>query len=116
VVWLIGDREKVTFVQGAPFQNLGVLEGVLEIPGYEARGAEPSPPPGQQQMRRFRPGMEPEVPRQLSQRQRDEEKPKKQTGPTREVKWLVAVEGDSPLKIVVSSQKGGTKVKDLSMN
>ena len=35
------------------------------------------------------------------------------TGPRREVKWLVAVEGDAPLKIVVTSQKGGTAVKEL---
>jgi hypothetical protein len=38
-----------------------------------------------------------------------------QTGPRREVKWLVAVEGDSPLKVVVTSQKGGTAVRDLAV-
>jgi hypothetical protein len=31
------------------------------------------------------------------------------------VKWLVAVEGDTPLKVVVTSQKGGTAVKDLAV-
>ena len=42
-----------------------------------------------------------------------------QTGPDagnrREVKWLIAVEGDSPLKVVVSSQKGGTKVREVGI-
>jgi hypothetical protein len=37
------------------------------------------------------------------------------TGPKREVKWLVAIEGDTPLKIVVTSQKGGTAVKELAV-
>jgi hypothetical protein len=37
------------------------------------------------------------------------------TANRREVRWLVAIEGDSPLKVVVSSQKGGTKVKELGV-
>ncbi len=45
----------------------------------------------------------------------DEEPEEEQKGPTREIKWLIAVEGDTPLKIVVTSQKGGTKVKELSI-
>jgi hypothetical protein len=36
-------------------------------------------------------------------------------GSRREVRWLVAIEGDSPLKVVVSSQKGGTKTVDLKV-
>jgi hypothetical protein len=36
-----------------------------------------------------------------------------QIGPRREVKWLVAVEGDAPLKVVATSQKGGTSVRDV---
>jgi hypothetical protein len=39
----------------------------------------------------------------------------RQGGARREVRWLVAVEGDSPLKIVVSSQKGGTRVQDVKV-
>ena len=35
---------------------------------------------------------------------------------TAEVTWLVAVEGDVPLKIALSSQKGGTIVKDVVIN
>jgi hypothetical protein len=37
----------------------------------------------------------------------------RQTGASREVKWLIAVEGDAPLKILSSSQKGGTQVKEF---
>jgi hypothetical protein len=35
------------------------------------------------------------------------------TGNSREVTWLVAVEGDTPLKLVLTSQRGGTRVKEL---
>jgi hypothetical protein len=33
-----------------------------------------------------------------------------------ELKWLVKVKGNSPLKIVASSQKGGTAVKEVELN
>ena len=113
VVWLTGERERITFLQGTPFQSLGVLEGVMEIPGYKARAEAPSPPPRRPQMRR---PPAPDFPRKLEPRQRSTEQQERQTGPTRDVRWLVAVEGDSPLKIIVSSQKGGTRVKELSIN
>jgi hypothetical protein len=113
VVRLVGDREKVTFLQGTPSQSLGVLEGVMEIPGYEASDEAPSPAPQRPQMR---PPPAPEFPKKLEQRQRDTDQRVRQTGPSRDIRWLVAVEGDSPLKIVVSSQKGGTRVKELSIN
>jgi hypothetical protein len=38
----------------------------------------------------------------------------KQTGPRREVKWVIAVEGDTPLQVILSSQKGGTKIKSIT--
>jgi len=38
-----------------------------------------------------------------------------QTGNTREVTWLISIEGDSPLKLVLTSQKGGTKVRNLTV-
>ena len=38
-----------------------------------------------------------------------------QQGAKRTVRWLVAVEGNSPLKIVFTSQKGGTKVKEVAL-
>jgi hypothetical protein len=100
VVWLIGDRGKITYLQGTAFQQLGVLEGAMKIPGYSGRAAAR---PGQQQsqQRRFGPRFRPT---QVNQ-----------TGPKRTVKWLVAVEGNSPLKIVFTSQKGGTVVKEVSI-
>jgi len=78
VVWLIGDRDKVRFLQGSAFQRIGVLAGAQPIPGFESE---------------LQTGLD--------------------AANRREVKWLIAVEGDSPLKVVVSSQKGGTKVKEL---
>jgi hypothetical protein len=36
-----------------------------------------------------------------------------QSGSRRTVSWLVAVEGDTPLKLVLTSLKGGTTVRDL---
>jgi uncharacterized Zn-binding protein involved in type VI secretion len=78
VVWLIGDRDKIRFLQGSVYQKIGVLGGAEPIPGYE---------------REFEAGA--------------------LDGNRREVNWLIAIEGDSPLKVVVSSQKGGTKVREL---
>jgi hypothetical protein len=110
IVWLIGDRDRVAYLQGSPFQKLGVIEGVMKIPGYSGRGA----PPPQQQRRRmmfFYPGL----PMMFQRGARYGPTEVKQKGPKRTVKWLVAVEGDAPLKVVVTSQKGGTKVKNLSI-
>lgn len=110
LVWLIGEKGKVTFIQGTAFQTLGVLEGAMAIPGYRGGGAARSGPGGAmgQQMPMY-PGPSPQ--RMFGQRFRPSEV--SQGGSKRTVKWLVAVEGDSPLKIVFTSQKGGTKVKDL---
>jgi len=110
VVWLTGDRDKITFLQGAPFQKIGVLEGIMKIPGYSEKTISTSPQQSARQ--RYMPLFP------LQQRRRmpyEEQQKKQQTGPTREVKWLVAIEGDTPLKIVVTSQKGGTQVKNLSI-
>jgi hypothetical protein len=109
IVWLIGDRDRVAYLQGSPFQKLGVIEGTMKIPGYSGRGA----PPPQQERRRmmfFYPGF----PMMFQRGPRYGPTEVKQKGPKRTVKWLVAVEGDAPLKVVVTSQKGGTKVKNLS--
>ena len=112
VVWLIGDRDRITYLQGSPFQILGVIEGTMRIPGYTGRGA-PGPPQAQTQRRRmmfFPPGfpMFRRGPRYGPTRV-------EQTGPKRTVTWLIAVKGDTPLKIVSTSQKGGTQVKGLSI-
>ncbi len=74
VVWLIGDRDKVSFIQGMAHQRLGVLAGKMPVPGY---------PPGKS---------------------------------VAEVKWLIKVKGNEPLKVVASSQKGGTSVLDVTIN
>ncbi|MFC1731663.1 M14 family metallopeptidase [candidate division KSB1 bacterium] len=114
-VWLIGDRDKMTFLQGTPVQRIGVLEGTMPIPGFEKpdsdqqagrRGAQRQMPPGTPPVTRQRP----------QQRMGGAQQPQEAgTGSRREVTWLVAVEGDFPLKIVATSQKGGTKVKEITI-
>jgi len=86
------------------------MEGTMKIPGYSPRGA---PPPQEQRrmMMLFYPGFPMMFQRGLIYGPTEV----KQKGPKRTVKWLVAVEGDAPLKVVVTSQKGGTKVKNLSI-
>ncbi len=111
IVWLIGNRDRITYLQGSPYQRLGVIEGTMRIPGYAARGA-PRPQQAQRQRRMmFYPPGYPVFMRQPRYSPTQVE----QTGPKRTVKWLVAIKGDSPLKIVATSQKGGTKVKELSI-
>ena len=36
-------------------------------------------------------------------------------GNQRQVRWLIAVEGDVPLKVIASSQRGGTDVEELTI-
>ncbi len=74
VVWLIGDRRNLEFIEGRPWERIGVLGGTKEVPGLLLG---------------------------------DDNK--------RTVRWLVGVTGDQPLKIVLTSQKGGTVVKELSL-
>jgi hypothetical protein len=112
VIWLLGDRDKIHYLEGTPWMRLGVLEGTLEIPGYrpESGSGEASQSAPQQ---RFRPTM-PGGP--AMQRPQAETERVKGTGNKREVSWLVTIEGDAPLKVVVTSQKGGTQVKELTIN
>jgi hypothetical protein len=120
-VWLVGDRTKVTYLQGGVWQRLGVLEGTMKIPGVAAAsppavggrgGGMPDLP-----MMPALPAMPAgKAPFQLGQRRGGgaaEPAAPPQAGPKREVKWLVAVEGDPPLKVVATSQKGGTSVRDV---
>ncbi len=108
VAWLLGDRKKVTFLQGTPFQRLGVIEGAMRIPGTSA---------GMRRQAAGAPAENPLYPGPPMQRGGRQGGPAvvRQTGPQREITWLVAVEGDTPLKVVVSSQKGGTVVKDVKV-
>jgi hypothetical protein len=107
-IWLIGDRDRVRFLQGDPWQRLGSLAGTLEIPGYQA----PSPGRGGRQAQ-----MPADIPPQYRQMWMDQFGGGEggQAGNTREVTWLVALEGNAPLKLVLTSQKGGTKVRQLTV-
>jgi len=115
VVWLVGDWSKVTYLQGGVWQRLGVLEGTMKIPGVSAAAERPAvgqrgSPPAMPMM----PGLPAGKPGfQRGQRGGVETGGPPQTGPRREVKWLVAVEDDVPLKVVATSQKGGTSVRDV---
>ena len=111
VVWLVGEREKISFLQGTPFQRLGVLEGAMKIPGY-AGGRPEAVQRETPQMRMFMPPGYP-----MPARWRSEAGPTevKEGGAKRQVKWLIAIEGNPPLKLVLSSQKGGTSVKSLEV-
>ena len=111
VIWLLGATGKITFLEGSRWLKLGVLQGTLPLPagpppavvtiagGAGGRGAPALPALALGQMREQ--GLPPSaVP---------------QTGSRRVVNWLVAVEGDAPLKLALTSQKGGTRVKDLTI-
>ncbi|MFC1564877.1 M14 family metallopeptidase [candidate division KSB1 bacterium] len=116
-VWLIGDRDKITYLSGTPFMRLGVLDGTMEIPGISAET--PAGQAGQQSQFRRRGlpmGMPVSMMRMFMQQSGGNLDQVVKKGNKAEVKWLIAVEGNAPIKIVVTSQKGGTKVKDLSYN
>ena len=111
VIWLIGDRNKVKYLQGSMWERIGVLEGTLDIPGM----APSAPQPGQRRtlnMQNIPAGVPMEMMRQFMQQG---SRGGTDSGSKRELTWLVAVEGDTPLKLVLSSQKGGTRVRDLSI-
>ncbi|NOR14774.1 MAG: hypothetical protein GQ544_03620, partial [Candidatus Aminicenantes bacterium] len=116
IIWLLGDRDKITYLQGTTWQRLGVLEGTMKIPGYKGGEMPPAASPQQQFRRRqiYPPGYP--MPQSRFGGPRLSPTEVKGKGPTRTVKWLVAVEGDTPLKVVVSSQKGGTKVKNVRID
>jgi hypothetical protein len=113
VIWLIGDPGKTTYLLGTPFQKLGVMEGTEKIPGYSGQGMPAAPAQQRSQRRFFYP---PGYPMPFMRQQRRQPTQVNQGGSSRTATWLVAVEGDTPLKVVVSSQKGGTKVKPVSID
>ncbi len=98
-IWLIGDRDRIRFLQGGAWQRLGTIDGAMDVPGYDPE-SQPAPRPAAQRQFGMFGGAPPA---------------NDQTGNTREVTWLIAIEGDTPLKIVLTSQKGGTHVKELSV-
>ncbi len=116
VVWLLGDRDRVTFLQGTPWVRLGTLPGTLQVPGVP-----PTAPPGEIAVMGGRGGgggfFQGGAPIEAQLRlQRPAPSRVASRGNAREVIWLVAVDGDTPLKVVLSSQKGGTVVRELVIN
>ncbi len=99
-IWLLGDRDRIRYLQGSAWQALGVLDGTMEIPGYTApaRDREEAQTGGS----RYRTPPPPAAHVEGS-------------GNTRTITWLVSVEGSIPLKLVLTSQKGGTVVHDLTV-
>ncbi|MFC1783107.1 M14 family metallopeptidase [Planctomycetota bacterium] len=143
VVWLVTDRDKVTFLEGGVFQQIGVLDGTMEIPGYTPAQPTPAAPAagmgqGGQRMQQMMQQMgqrqrgQRQLQVQAGQRQRGQRQPgQRQRGQRgqaagaqepappapnqRQVRWLIAVEGDVPLKVIASSQRGGTDVEELTI-
>lgn len=116
VVWLVADPDKVIFIHGRPFQKLGVIEGRRKIPGYIGRGVSASPDEARRRMMMMyyrRMGFQEPIPHRLEEREQPRRRP--QTGSRREVRWLLAVKENTPLTLVVTSQKGGTRVKKLEV-
>jgi hypothetical protein len=99
-IWLLGDRDRIKYLQGSAWQALGVLEGTMEIPGYTPRPAAPSA---------GRPGGGGGFGQQAPPEANVEG-----SGNTRTVTWLISMEGNVPLKLVLTSQKGGTRVQNLT--
>ncbi len=136
-VWLVADRDKVTFLQGGVFQGVGTLAGTMAIPGFTEGVPETGGQGGatvQQGQRQGQRGQrQVQAGQRQGQRQRGQQgqfqrgqrgqqrgqgaRQQQQLGPNqREVKWLIAVEGDTTLKVIITSQKGGTKVQELEIN
>jgi hypothetical protein len=111
VVWLLGDN--VTFLEGSRWMRLGVLQGTLPLP---AAPRAPDTAAGGRGGGGGRGGAGAgATPLAQMREQRPEAPAVRQTGNRRIVSWLVAVEGNTPLKLALTSQKGGTTVKDLAV-
>jgi hypothetical protein len=118
-VWLIGNRDRVKYLQGGAWQSLGTIDGTMVIP--EAEGGQGGPAAGRaaaQGARRQAQQMPPNIPPEFRQQWMaqfggGDDAP--ESGNTREVTWLISIEGNSPLKLVLTSQKGGTRVRELTV-
>jgi hypothetical protein len=113
VIWLIGDRDKTVYLVGTPFQKLGVIEETIMIPGYRGQRMPTITEQPTRQRRFFYP---PGYPMPWMRQPQREPTQVKQKGPSRTVTWIVAVKENTPLKIVVTSQKGGTKMKQIAID
>jgi hypothetical protein len=110
-IWLIGDRDRIKFLQGSPWERLGVLDGTMEIPGV-------APAPGVAgQVRTASPAQGPQTaqPRVQARPGGPQGQRAAQANNSREVSWLISIDGNTPLKIVLTSQKGGTRVHELTV-
>jgi len=113
VIWLLGDRTKVTFLDGSRWLRLGVLDGTLALPAAPPAAAAGRGAGGGGGGRGGRGGGG--LPLDQLRQQPPETAAVRQAGNRRVVSWLVAVEGDTPLKLALTSQKGGTSVRDLTV-
>ncbi len=113
VIWLTGDRNKTTHLVGTPFQELGAIGETIEIPGYKGQRM-PGPPSEPTRQRRF--FYPPGYPMPWMRQPRREPTQVEQKGPSRTVTWVVAVEENAPLKVVVTSQKGGSKMERIAID
>jgi hypothetical protein len=113
-IWLIGDPAKVRFLEGTVWTRIGVLDGATRIPTVAAPAAAAEAPTGRggRGGGAGAPGAPPQGRGGRGGAVSDQQV--RGTGNSREITWLVAVEGDAPLKIVLTSEKGGTKIKELS--
>jgi hypothetical protein len=114
VIWLLGDGTKVTFLEGSRWLRLGVLDGTLALPAAPPTAEGGRGAGGGGGGRGGRGGVAQAPLAQLRQ-QPPEAAAVRQAGSRRVVSWLVAVEGDAPLKLALTSQKGGTSVRDLTV-
>jgi hypothetical protein len=112
VVWLLGDRTKVTFLDGSRWVRVGVLDGSLPLPAVSAAAGAAGLRGGGGQRGA---GPAPMTPLAELRVQRPETGAVRRAGGQRVVTWLVAVEGDTPLKLALTSQKGGTAVRDVAI-
>ncbi|MFC1555938.1 M14 family metallopeptidase [candidate division KSB1 bacterium] len=92
VVWLTGERDKINYIQGEALQKIGVLEGSMVIPGYNTSQV-----------------------RQDASSGSFSGQTEKYQGNRRTVRWIIALEGNSSLKVIISSQKGGTAIKEIEI-
>lgn len=114
VAWLVGDRDKITPLQGTLFQQLGVLDGTMKIPGVAA--GRPRADASQQRRRmQYMPYMIPGMPIRFFRGPSLRPTQVNTGGAKRTVTWIVAIEGNTPLKVVITSQKGGTAVRDVTV-
>ena len=115
VVWLLGDAAKMTFLEGSRWMPIGVLQGALPMPRAAAEGARGARggAAGARGGGRGGRGDAGATPLSQMREQRPTAAPLRQTGSSRTVSWLIAVEGDMPMKLVLTSQRGGTVVQDV---